>query len=294
MIKTKCAICGNGADFKILYEKNFDPELIDKRIFSARRIPDRLHYRMVKCNSCGLVRANPILPLSRLERLYEKSEFTYSSQVEDLNETYERYLRKLDDFGAKRGNLVDIGCGNGFFLKRALELGYKKVWGVEPSSDAVAEAPRDMKKQIICDVLRSGLFPSGKFNVICCFQTLDHVPNPNEFLSICHQILKPGGLVLFLNHDVGFWLTKLLGEKSPIIDVEHIYLFDQKTMRKIFEKNNFKVLEIGEAKNTHSLGYWLRLSPLPLSLKKRLLRMKKLFDMKLTVKAGNLYLIAGK
>lgn len=295
LIDSKCALCSKDNDFRVLYKENFDLELVDSKVFSARRIPDRLHFQIVKCNHCGLIRSNPIIPLQNLKKLYQESKFTYGEEIENLQLTYGFYLKRLDDYGVIKGKLLEIGCGNGFFLEEALELGYKEVWGVEPSRDAINKASTKVKKHIIHDFFRPGIFMPNKFDVICFFQVLDHVLNPSQFLSECHRILKPDGLILCISHDIGAWSARVLKEKSPIIDIEHTYLYDKKTIAKLFGKNKFQILGVGGIKNTYSLSYWLKMVPLPRGIKRILIKKyHKFLRLKLTLGVGNLYLIARK
>ena len=54
-----------------------------------------------------------------------------------------------------------------------------------------------------------------------------------------------------------------MGERSPIIDVEHTYLYSPATMSAIFRRNSFDVLEVGRVWNDYSLRYLARLAPIP-------------------------------
>src|SRR5438093_1306535 len=99
---TRCAICGTEGNATELYPANFDPQALNPAVFSARRLPDRIHYRMVKCNVCGLVRSDPMADASLLEQLYHQSTFTYGDEVADLQRTYGRYLTRLDRFQARK------------------------------------------------------------------------------------------------------------------------------------------------------------------------------------------------
>src|SRR5271170_5057215 len=100
--RTRCAICGSEGNAAELYPANFEVEALNPEVFSARRLPDRVHYRLVKCNSCGLVRSDPVADPSLLERLYHASTFTYNEEVADLKRTYGRYLARLDHLGARK------------------------------------------------------------------------------------------------------------------------------------------------------------------------------------------------
>ena len=70
--------------------------------------------------------------------------------------------------------------------------------------------------------------------MVCLFQVFDHIPDPNLLLRECRRILRPGGLVLALNHNVDALPNRILGARSPIIDVEHTYLYSPATMNAIF------------------------------------------------------------
>lgn len=296
MIHQTCAICQKD-NFTVLYPENFDLQNIDEKTFSARRLPDRVHYRIVKCRNCGLVYSNPILEYEKLEKLYRQSFVSYDSHVENLKKTYGYYLKELESYGVIKGKLLEIGCGNGFFLEEAKKQGFKDVNGVEPGTKSANSARPDIRNKIVVDIFRLGLFNKNSFDVICCFQTFDHIPNPNEFLRGCYEVLKKGGLILFFNHDASALSARIMGEKSPIIDIEHTYLYDRNTIRKILEKHGFSVLKVQSAANIHNVGYWMQLIPIPNFVKLPLikaLKKLKLDTIKIKMKVGNIVAIAKK
>lgn len=297
MINISCAICGKKQKTKILYSANFSPFEVTSQIFSARRIPDKMHYQINQCLNCGLIFSSPVFPLNKIKKLYQESKFSYEEQVPYLNKTYlyylKKYLKKISSFL----KLLDVGCGNGFFLNEVYKMGIKETYGVEPSREAVLKAPKNIKNKIKIDILKEGLFKNSFFDVITCFQTFDHVFKPNEFLKIIYGILKKEGFVFFVLHDTQGLSVKLFGERSPIFDIEHIYLFNQETIRKIFEINGFKNIKVFKIKNNYPLTYWLKMSPLP-SLIKNLflffLQKSKLGQLTIALNAGNLGVVASK
>jgi len=275
----------------------FDPDAFSARVFSARRTPDRIHYRMVTCDVCGLVRSDPVASDDLLAALYTASSFDYGREVQALQVTYGRALKLLEARSARREALLEIGCGNGFFLQQASRQGWQCVRGVEPSADAVAKAPLGLDGAIVHDVMRVGLFAPESFDAVCLFQVLDHISNPRELLEECLAVLKPGGHVLALNHNVRAWSARLLGERSPIVDIEHTYLYSPKTMRLIFAQAGFIDAAVRSVRNTYSLAYLAHLTPLPTRLKSSL--MSRLHDsraaqVRVTLPLGNLCLIARK
>ena len=294
---TICAICGPSVPATLLYEANFAPSDLTPDVFSARRLPDRIHYQMVRCTRCGLVRSDPVLDSESLRRLYAESSFDYGTEVGGLRATYGRYLAKAQKLGGSEGSLLEVGAGNGFFLEEARRRGYKLVRGVEPSTSAVQDADPRIRPNLVCDVMRRGLFEDSEFDAVCLFQVFDHLPDPGAVLDACMQVLRPGGVLLCLNHNITAASALILKEHSPIVDIEHTYLYSPGTMKQIFHQHGYRVLEQGRVYNTLSLTYLTHLMPMPGQLRRLTNRMMEATGLgRLQVRAplGNLYLIAQK
>lgn len=292
---TRCAVCDTEGNATEVYPARLDTGAFNPAVFSARRTPDRIHYRIVRCNACGLVRSDPVADSGLLARLYAESAFGYADEVVNLRRTYGRYLARLGRYGARKGALLEVGCGNGFFLEEALAQGYATARGVEPSAEAVAGASAGVRKGILCDAFRAGLFPPEAFDVICLFQVFDHLPDPGGALDECLRLLRPGGLMLCIHHNIEAFSARLLRERSPIVDVEHTYLYSPATVSRLFEGRGFLVRQAGPAFNRYSLHYLTRLAPLPARLKGRVLAALKQAPVGLVglwAPLGNMYLIA--
>lgn len=294
--KSICAICGAIKRDTLLYKRNFSfKKHLNTKIFSARRLPDKVHGTIVRCKKCELVRSLEIIDKKTLAQLYKESSFTYDELTNNLRETYRKLIEDAGEYVANRDSFLEIGCGNGFMLEEAKKLGYKKVAGVEPSENAISLASKSVREKIVCDVLKSNTFQKESFDLICAFQVFDHIPNPDSFLKICRKLLKPGGVLLLMNHDVRSLSAKVLGERSPIIDIEHTYLYDQSTIRKILIKNKFDVERVYSPQAMMTIRYILRLLPLPTDLKKIVSNSKlQVLDKTVKIYPGNLCAIAIK
>ncbi len=266
------------------------------KIFSARRLPDKIHGTIVRCKRCGLVRSLEIIGQTKLSELYAKSKFTYNNITDNLESSYIKIIKNATiGLDRKKIKILEVGCGNGFLLAKAKEVGYKNVSGIEPSRDAISRSPKTIRKNIVLGMLNEGSFPPKSFDIICAFQVFDHIPDPNVFLKTCHSFLKPGGKIVLMNHDVESWSARFLGERSPIFDIEHTYLYSPKTIKKILINNSFKIQKIYSPPAYMTLKYILRLLPIPQIIKKKLINLNlKFLETNVKLYPGNVCAIAIK
>lgn len=299
MKKTICAICGTLNNSILLYPARLDSESLDAETFSARRQPKgrRVHYQLVRCSACGLVRSDPVFEGSQLEELYGRSKFTYRQETGNLKRTYGHYLKKAARYLNHRGGYLDIGCGNGFMLDVASKIGFEKVYGIEPSLDAVQQAPPYLRGNIKIGMFKPGLFDKNFFDLITIFQTLDHLEDPLGVLKECKEILKPGGVILAINHDIRALPNRILGARSPIVDIEHTYLYNKNTQKRLFLGAGFRVLDIFSVKNWFTLNYLISLLPLRKNIQDFLIGLAGKIGigrLSIKIKPGNLGIIAKK
>jgi len=262
----QCALCKNKQDLAVLYPASFEKKFISSDTFSARRTPDTCHYRIVRCKRCNLIFSSPIFPVSYINKLYQKSTCTYAEQIPFAGRTYAKLFDTYIQSLPKKPKILEVGCGNGFFLTLLREKGIRDVWGIEPGKKMVEDAPRWLKKRITIDGFKKNQFPAHSFDVICSFHVLDHLTDPNLFAVESFRLLKPGGHVLVVVHDTQGVSVRLFGEKSPIFDIEHIYLFNKTTLASLFINHGFPTPRVFPVVNTYPLNYWLKMSGLPKSL----------------------------
>ncbi len=290
-IKTKCPICDTFDNSRILYPSNLSTDTFKEEIFSARRLPDRQHYQWVRCVSCGLLRSDPISD-KNLGELYTGSTFDYGGEVDGLKRTYLKLLLKSCGNSIPL-SVLEIGGGNGFFLEAVRSLGDIRVLGVEPSLDAINKAHPDIKPALIQDIMRAGIVPSNSFDVCTMFHTLDHLPDPIAVLKECINSLKPGGILIIAVHNERAFSAKLMGEKSPIFDVEHTHLYSKKTAELLFQKLGLTNVKVRSYRNHYSLAYLLHLLPISRTFRASVLSSEfgtVLSRIKVNLPLGNIYI----
>ena len=300
MRKTECALCCTQSDHTILYAENLPTAGISSVEYDSRRMRDYMHFQIVKCKTCNLVRSDPIIDPELIDNLYKQSDCSYTTEKENepLARTYGRYLENIvNSYDVNRSSYLDIGCSNGFMIEKAIEMGFSNARGIEPSLAAIEHASDKIKARIIPGMFDSSKFENETFDLISFFQTFDHIIGPNEFLQDVRKKLNEKGFVIAINHNIGSISYKFLREKSPIIDIEHTYLYDLTTMRKIFEKNQFKVHKVFPVKNWVTLSRLLELMPINEKSKNVLSRIQNglgIQNMQLPLYLGNLGIYAQK
>ncbi len=295
-VKTICPICDTSGNSKIIFPSSIGIATFNADVFSARRLPDRQHYQWVRCLSCGLLRSDPVIEVN-LTQLYEESRFDYSSEVNGLKKTYLGLVRKAIGKKAPTRSIFEVGGGNGFFLEAAKDFGFKKIAGVEPSRAALNAAREDIKPFLISSIMSNSVLPKNSFQVGAMFHTLDHLQDPIQTLKDCLDALEPGGTLIVAVHNERSWSARLLGMRSPIIDVEHTYLYSLNTGVQILEKVGFKNVRSGTYNNCYSLAYILHLLPISRKFKKFVLESwigNLLSKVKIILPLGNMWISGNK
>ena len=111
------------------------------------------------------------------------------------------------------------------------------------------------------------------------------------------RLLKPGGAILFVGHNYQAAANRLMGLRSPIIDIEHMQIFSPVAMSEMLRRCGFVGTTVHTITNRYPLHYWLKLAPLPRFAKKTLILWLKwtgLGYLPVTLPAGNIAAVAYK
>ncbi len=196
-------------------------------------------FRVVRCRTCSLVFVSPRLSADALQRLYDAPSYfeggvygaqsTWSPAMVLQRSWMAGRLSAISGLRPPPGRLLEIGSGYGLFLDRAREAGYD-ARGVELSETAAAHATSRLK----VDVFRGHLAqaPADEADVICFWDTLEHVPDPVAFLREVRRRLAPGGLFALSVPNVGSVPARALGSRWWTLKPEqHIWHFSPDTLR---------------------------------------------------------------
>ena len=202
--------------------------------------------QVVECQGCSLVYVNP-RPASELtigsysDAVDPVFVAQNDSRIATFRKSLSGVLEKLKQQGGEGRRLLDIGCAGGAFPAAARDLGFDPV-GVEPSRWMADFARRTYGLDVRDGILKPGMFPPGSFDVVTLWDVIEHVPQPDDVLTLAHSLLKPGGLLLVNYPDVGSAAAWLLGKRWPFWLSVHLFYYTRATMARQLSKAGFSLL----------------------------------------------------
>ncbi len=132
---------------------------------------------------------------SQPEALFEESYFqdVYQSDYDQRNPRYKHcsYLREVRRVAEDGGLLLDVGCAYGNFLREASQ--YFTVQGCDISAHAVEVAKKRVPTAHLFQSDLLGINTPTRYDVITCFDVLEHIPAIDQALIHLHKLLKPSG-----------------------------------------------------------------------------------------------------
>lgn len=154
-----------------------------------------------------------------------------------LRETFVyNYFDKLN----RDSKILDIGCGNGFFLRKLKEMGFKKLYGADIAN--YLKNKNEFPLHVV-DLNKENLpYEDGSFDVVTAFQVLEHLENYFLIGRDVARILKPGGFFIFsipnqfnIFYRIKFVLTGNMTGFEP--DGNHLLFTTRDTFKKTYLKN---------------------------------------------------------
>jgi SAM-dependent methyltransferase len=294
MIDRACPICLTADSARIFAESTVDAARLNEFAFASRKVPEYMHHRLMECQRCDLLYADPVPAPEELSVAYRDAAFDSAQEASFAARTYGRLLPRIERPLPDKIGALDIGTGDGAFLRELLDHGFTHVSGVEPSSAPIAAADPSIQP-----LIRHGLFSKhgiapGSLSLVTCFQTIEHVSDP---LALCRDVLtllKPGGGLLIACHNRRAMTNRLLGRRSPIFDVEHLQLFSPRSAIELLQTAGFKAISVRAYVNRYPLHYWARLFPMPASVKLGTIQLMKsagVGHLPLPMPAGNMAVV---
>lgn len=139
------------------------------------------------------------------------------------------------------GKLLDVGCGNGEFLKFAHGFGWNVV-GVDFDKNAVSQALTTGQ-----EVRHGGIDAIDsveRFDFISLSHVLEHVYDPEELIRKCYSLLNDNGILWIETPNIkSFGYAIYRSDWRGLEPPRHLVLFNIHTLVNILRKTGFTVVE---------------------------------------------------
>lgn len=241
-------------------EFHFDTEIIIKlhqQGFRIKEIPIPTYYGDEICYVNGMQYARDVvravyrykMTLRSVRRYPEFDEYFTHYPLKHSKHSSHDYFQK---FVGHNQNVLDLGCGEGFFAEQIADQG-NVVVGVDmlespQKQDALSAYIQADLSEGLGDVLEK--LPNRKFDKILLQDILEHLHKPEQVLLDSRALLDSNGQLLVSLPNVAnitVRLALLLGKfnytERGILDKTHVRFFTFKTARRLLEQNGYEIVQ---------------------------------------------------
>jgi SAM-dependent methyltransferase len=212
---------------------------------------------LLKCRRCGFV-FYEYADADALVGLYGDAYFNgleysdYLGQQNALRRSMRRHLAQMARYGPLQGALLEVGCAYGLFLDEARCC--FSVTGLD-----ICEGPVSYARNVLGLDARTGDlltedFGDRVFDVLCLWDTIEHLATPAEVLSRGAELLRPGGMLYLTTGDIGSLNARWRGARwRQIHPPSHINYFSRQSIRALLGRTGYQVVAIERASYFHTL-----------------------------------------
>lgn len=146
----------------------------------------------------------------KVKLVYQKG---FAQTKQQLNEPRLKKILEIvqNQFSKHVDNLLDIGCGDGFFTQELSKiLKPKEVYGIDISKEAVQNLNSKKIKGFCIDVDESDLpFPSNFFDFVYCGNLIELVADADHLFKEIYRTLKKEGTAIITFPNMASWLSRI-------------------------------------------------------------------------------------
>jgi len=210
---------------------------------------NEIDFSLNECDDCGISFFLPVKEGSSqfYSFLSRKNYYWFSWD-------YKEILKHVLNYNIK--SILDYGCGPGLFLKK-LPKDILKT-GIDFNTKEIGE--KNLK------IIKSGLLDFSmkeKFDAITCVQVLEHLREPAKHIEKILGLLDNNGFLFISVPNRGGVLSRIENRGKPLdFPPHHLTRWSKKTLEKIAEIYNLKIISIIEEPLSYIHFKWSRQAPI--------------------------------
>ncbi|HAO93375.1 MAG: hypothetical protein A2X93_08210 [Deltaproteobacteria bacterium GWC2_56_8] len=206
-------------------------------------------YNIRFCPSCGLGKTFPFLSPERLKKIYsstyrEDDSTRFPGPLEAvINIVRTGRCRRVEAL-AKKGRVLDIGCGRADFLLLMKGRGWE-AHGLELDERIKERGGKARGVELKYGGLEENRFPDAFFDAVTLWHVFEHLSDPAWALGECKRILKPGGTLVIAVPNVKSLQARMTGKHWFHFDPPfHLYHYSALNLSRLLEASSFKVEKV--------------------------------------------------
>ena len=194
----------------------------------------------------GMIQLNPLLPLDVVYSA-EHGSGTTGKAWDEHHSSFADFVYKF-----KPKNILEIGGLHGILAENYLKLDKDIKWTmIEPNPTVDPNLPIKVIKGFFDDKFTS----DEKFEAVIHSHVLEHVYNPDEFISYKSSFMNDGDLLIFTLPNMQVMLEN---NYTNCINFEHTIYFTEPYIEYFLNKYNFELVENQYFRKDHSIFYCAR------------------------------------
>ncbi len=211
-------------------------------------------WRFVQCSACRHVWLNPRPAVGELHVIYPPSYYAYNyAKINPIARKAKEWLdrRKIGKivnvYGGRPRTYLDIGCGNGRFLRVLESLGvpHSGLYGLELDQRVVDELRNVGYGQVFCErVEECASIPEGSIDLMTMFHVIEHVDDPSAVIRQIRRWLSPNGVFALETPNLDSLDARLFrdGYWGGYHIPRHWNLFTNDTITRLVTENGLQVV----------------------------------------------------
>ncbi len=207
----------------------------------------------VRCTACSLVFVDPVPAEATAHASYGPEYYAPWQERREAKLRLRLWRRRLHLIEARqaRGSLLDVGCGDGLFLKVAQDAGWS-VEGIEFSPEGARRSSQRLGRPVAVGDLAGAAGLRGPFAVVTLWHVLEHLVAPATMLEAARLRLRPGGLLTVAvpnldNLPMRAVYRLVRGRPLPLYETgarePHLSHFNTASLRAFLERHGFERIE---------------------------------------------------
>ncbi len=172
---------------------------------------------------------------------FRKTRASVGIWLTTMRPLWERWVKIIRKY-RHSGLLLDAGCGEGYFLEHAEK--YYDTYGIDVSNYGISEArQRTTRTKLSIASIEHINYKNESFDIITCFDVLEHLEYPEVAIHECWRVLKKGGIFVIRVPNTSSLGCKLKKEDwFGYKDNTHVSLLNNEEWFDVVQKNDFEIL----------------------------------------------------